>query len=107
MVTIDFTRLVLRDGRTNTSSPGRMIPEATVPAKPRKSRCGRFTTWTGNRKSSRLRSEAMNTVSRKFIKVLPKYQGMSWLRSTTLSPRRAETGTNCRSGMSKRAANRA
>jgi hypothetical protein len=66
-VTIDFTRLVLRDGKTMISSPWRTMPEAMVPQKPRKSRLGRLTYCTGNRKSSKLRSEPMYTDSSKFI----------------------------------------
>ena len=38
-----FTRLFFREGRLITSSPVRTIPEAIVPAKPRKSRFGRLT----------------------------------------------------------------
>ena len=55
-VTIDFTRLVLREGSAITLSPLRIRPEATVPQKPRKSRFGRLTNCTGKRKSIRLRS---------------------------------------------------
>lgn len=58
-VTMLFTRLFRREGSETISSPLRMIPEAIVPAKPRKSRFGRSTYCTGKRKSSRLRSEPM------------------------------------------------
>ena len=58
-VTIDFTRLFLREGSETISSPLRMMPEAIVPEKPRKSRLGRRTYCTGKRKSSMLRSEPM------------------------------------------------
>ena len=61
---LDFTRLRLPDGRAMTSSPLRRMPDATVPAKPRKSRFGRRTYCTGKRMSSRLRSDAIWTVSR-------------------------------------------
>ena len=54
-----FTRLFFRDGSERTSSPVRMMPEAIVPANPRKSRFGRSTNCTGNRKSSRFLSEPM------------------------------------------------
>ena len=45
-----------------------------------------------------------STAKRKFIKVCPSYHGVFSLRSTTLSPLRAEIGMKCRSGISNRAA---
>ena len=51
-VMTNFTLLAVREGRMSTSSPLRMVPEAMVPAKPRKLRSGRVTYWTGKRKSS-------------------------------------------------------
>jgi len=104
-VTIRFTRLFFREGRLITSSPVRTIPEAIVPEKPRKSRLGRRTSCTGKRKSSRLRSEPMYTVSRSPISGDPEYQGMLGLLVTTLSPSRAEMGRKWTSGMSSREAN--
>ena len=87
-VTIDFTRLSLPDGSTMTSSPFRTIPDATVPEKPRKSRLGRRTYCTGKRRSVRLRSLAMCTVSRWSSSGGPEYHGIASLRETTLSPLR-------------------
>ena len=58
-VTMLFTRLFFRDGSETISSPVRTIPEAIVPANPRKSRFGRTTSCTGNRRSSRFLSEPM------------------------------------------------
>ena len=103
-MTIDFTRLRLLDGSTMISSPWRITPEATVPQKPRKSRFGRLTYCTGKRRSIRLRSEAMCTVSRRCISVAPWYQGMFGLASTMLSPFSAEIGMKCRSAISSRVA---
>ena len=75
-----------------------------MPAKPRKSRFGRTTSWTGKRKSSRLRSEPMYTVSRSVISGEPVYQGMFGLFVTTLSPSSAEIGMKWTSGISRREA---
>jgi hypothetical protein len=74
------------------SSPVRMIPLAIVPANPRKSRFGRSTSCTGNRKSSMLRSEPMYTVSKSGIRAEPANHGMFGLGATTLSPLSAEIG---------------
>jgi len=103
-VTMLFTRLFFRDGRLITSSPCRMMPEAIVPEKPRKSRFGRSTSCTGKRKSSRLRSEPMYTVSSSGSSGEPVYQGMFGLGATTLSPLRAEIGMKWTSGSSRRPA---
>ena len=86
------------------SSPWRITPEATVPQKPRKSRFGRLTYWIGKRRSIRLRSDAMCTVSRRCSSVSPWYQGMCVLASTMLSPFSAEIGTTRRSPISRRVA---
>ncbi len=102
---MDFTRDRRPEGRAITSSPRRSTPEATVPLNPRKSRFGRSTYWTGKRRSMRLRSVAMLTVSRWFSSVAPSYQGMCSLRSTTLSPLRAERGMKWMSPTSSFAAN--
>ena len=91
-VTIDFTRLRLPDGSTITSSPLRRMPDATVPAKPRKSRLGRMTYCTGNRRSVRLRSLAMWTVSRWSSSGGPEYHGIASLLDATLSPFSADIG---------------
>ena len=99
-VWMDLTVEGVPEGRTTTSSPGLMVPEAIRPAKPRKSRWGRRTYWTGNRKSIRLRSEVSWRFSRWWRRGGPSYQGMSGLFSRTLSPRRAETGMKVRSPIS-------
>ena len=97
---MDFTREARPDGRATTSSPGRIVPEATVPAKPRKSRCGRSTVCTGKRKSTKLRSAATCTFSSVCSSVCPWYQGMRSLRRVTLSPSSALSGMNVMSWMS-------
>ncbi len=104
-VTMRFTVLVLPEGRATTGSPGRMMPEASVPQNPRKSRFGRLTYCTGNRMSIMLRSEAMWMFSSRYISVPPSYHGMFSLRCTTFSPVRALIGTKFRSRMSSFAAN--
>ncbi len=48
-VTMRATVLVLPEGRTRTLSPGAIVPVATSPANPRKSRSGRLTHCTGMR----------------------------------------------------------
>ncbi len=58
------TRLARPEGSTTTSSPGLTVPDATRPAKPRKSWCGRTTYCTGKRKSTRLIPAPTFTVSR-------------------------------------------
>ncbi len=91
-VTMDFTRLVRPEGSTVTGSPRRTTPEASVPAKARKSRLGRMTYCTGNRRSVRLMSRAMGTVSRCSSSAGPSYHGVRRLRLTTLSPSSALMG---------------
>ena len=91
-VTMDFTRLVRPEGSTVTASPRRTTPEASVPAKPRKSRLGRMTYCTGKRRSVRLMSRAMGTVSRCSSSAGPSYHGVRVLRLTTLSPSSALIG---------------
>ena len=67
--------------------------------------CGRITYCTGNRTSTRLRSEAMCTCSRWCSSDGPSYQGMFAERVTMLSPCSAEIGMTVRSGASSLAAN--
>ena len=103
-VTMERTRVVRPEGRAMTSSPGRMEPETTCPANPRKSWCGRSTYCTGKRKSTALRLEPTRTVSRWCRNVGPSYQGMFSLFETTLSPSSAEMGMKTMSATSSRLA---
>ena len=84
------------------SSPLRMMPLATFPQKPRKSRLGRSTYCTGKRKSCMLRSRSMGTVSRNWSRDVPSYQGVRPLFFTTLSPSFAERGKHVTSSMPSR-----
>ena len=86
-------RDALPEAATTTWSPGATRPAAMVPAKPRKSRFGRFTHCTGKRKGFDPRSCATSTGSRCSISVGPLYQGMLPERAVTLSPKRALIGT--------------
>ena len=88
----------LPDGKAITSSPLRTTPEATLPQKPRKLRLGRRTYCTGKRKSCRLWSLPMCTVSRKSSKAGPVYHGVRADFSTTLSPSKADRGMHVTSG---------
>ncbi|MNL04144.1 hypothetical protein D3C87_1247030 [compost metagenome] len=92
---MDFTRLLLPDGSTTTSSPLCTTPLARVPAKPRKFRFGRLTYCTGKRRSVKLRSPATSTVSRISISDWPVYHGERSDLFTTLSPFKADIGTKC------------
>ena len=100
---LDAAALVRRQHHDLVALRGR-TPEATVPQKPRKSRFGRLTYCTGKRRSIRLRSEAMCTVSSWCSSVSPWYHGMCVLGSTTLSPFSADSGMKRRSPMSSRVA---
>ena len=93
-VTIDFTRVVAPEGSTVTASPFFRMPEATVPAYPRKFRFGRITYCTGNRRSVRLRSLAMWTVSKWSNSAGPWYQGIASLLDATLTSRRRGSRTS-------------
>ena len=62
--------------------------------------CGRITNCTGNRTSTRFRSEAMCTCSRWCNRDGPSYHGMFADRVTMLSPCSAEIGMTARSGAS-------
>ncbi|MNC43133.1 hypothetical protein D3C75_919810 [compost metagenome] len=74
-------------------SPTRRLPAATLPAKPRKSRFGRFTHCTGMRNGARLaRLSSSGALSRCSSRLGPWYQGMLALRSSRLSPLSAESG---------------
>ena len=76
------------------------------PAKPRKSELGRFTHCTGSRNgASCIRSWSTSTVSRYSISVGPAYQGIASERSTTLSPRSAESGISVNSSSPSCSAN--
>src|SRR6187402_2455886 len=90
---MDFTVLVLPEGKDLMVSPTLTIPEATLPQKPRKSKFGRLTYCTGKRKSVKFLSAATGTDSKISIKVWPLYQGARSERLTTLSPSNAEIGT--------------
>src|ERR1041384_141007 len=90
---MDFTVLVLPDGRALIASPTFTIPEAILPQKPRKFKFGRFTYCTGKRKSEKFLSPAIGTFSKISIKVSCWYQGELSERFTTLSPFNAEIGT--------------
>ncbi len=59
-----------------------------------------MTNCTGNRTSTRLRSDAMCTCSRWCSNDGPSYQGMFSERATMLSPCSAEIGMTVRSGAS-------
>ena len=92
MVTMRATFAGLRDAATSRSSPTFTVPEATVPEKPRKSRFGRFTHWTGKRSGFCVRSVATSIVSRYGTSCGPVYQGICGLGVSMLSPRSADTG---------------
>src|ERR1035441_3109189 len=85
-VTMDLTRLVRPEGSTVTGSPLRTTPEASVPAKPRKSRLGRMTYCTGKRRSVVLMSRAMGTVSRCSNNAGPWYHGPALLEHLETVP---------------------
>ncbi len=104
-VTMLRTRVVRPEGSATTSSPGRIVPEATCPAKPRKPACGRTAICTGKRKSTRLRLLPTLTCSRWLSSVAPSYQGICSLRLTTLSPCKAEMGMKMMSGTDSLLAN--
>ena len=76
----------LPDLATTTSSPCDTEPEAMVPAKPRKSRFGRFTYCTGKRNGPSAATSSTTTVSRCSTSVGPEYQPMRSERRATLSP---------------------
>ena len=71
---------------TVTASPGRTVPAATVPQKPRKSRSGRLTHCTGSRNGSAPRSSSTSAPSRQASSVPPRYHGMRPEGSDMLSP---------------------
>ena len=98
-VTMLFTLEVFPEGSAMTVSPLRTIPDATLPQKPRKSRFGRSTYCTGKRKSVKLWSLSICTVSRKSSKEIPLYHGVRSDLSTTLSPSSAERGIQFTSGI--------
>ena len=92
-VTIRATVVLLPEGEMRTASPGRTWPPAIWPAKPRKSRSGRFTHCTGIRKGpAARRSSSTCTVSRCGISAGPVYQGVASLNAVMLSPFNADIG---------------
>ena len=94
MVTTDFTVLVLPEGRERNSSPGFTVPLAISPEKPRKSRLGRFTHWTGMRKGFFwLAVLLICIVSRRSMRTGPPYQSVLSDREVILSPARPDIGT--------------
>src|SRR3546814_3269731 len=85
--------VVLPLGRMRTESPGAMRPLAICPAKPRKSRFGRLTHWTGRRKdfvSSAL--APTSTASRCSISAGPLYHGVFGDAPVILSPLNSDIG---------------
>ena len=87
------TAAVVPAGRTATLSPTATRPEATVPAIPRKSPSGRLIHWAAMRNGRSMAAAATSTFSKWSSNVGPWYHGISVERRVTLSPRRAETGT--------------
>ena len=81
------------------------MPDATLPQNPLKSRFGRSTYCTGKRKSLKLLSLSIWTVSRKSSKESPSYHGVLSDLSTTLSPSSADSGIQVTSGIPKGATN--
>jgi len=90
-----FTRVGTPEGSTRTASPGRTLPSAIRPQKPRKSGLGRLTHGTGRRKECRFGASATSTASRSSIRLGPAYHGVRGLRCSTLSPSRADSGIGC------------
>ncbi len=87
------TRLSRPEGCTRMRSPGRRLPLASRPQKPRKSRLGRLTHCTGRRSAPACRRvSSISVVSRKPISVGPVYQGVRSLGDVMLSPFSAESG---------------
>ena len=80
------------EGSALILSPGRMTPEETMPAKPRKSWFGRLTHWTGMRNGFSRRSSSTGASSSQLISGGPEYQGELALGPVILSPRRADIG---------------
>ena len=72
--TMRLTRDRLPLFATITSSPARIDPDATVPAKPRKSGSGRLTYCTGSRKGLDASGSSTSTVSSRSTRVGPEYQ---------------------------------
>jgi len=100
-VTTRATVDVTFEGSTRMRSPGATVPDTTLPAKPRKLRCGRNTTCTGKRKSRWFTSLDTSTVSRISSSEGPSYHGVACgARVTTFVPFSAEIGTYRISGMS-------
>ena len=91
-VTIRATEDSCPEDATTMRSPGRTVPDTTVPESPRKSRFGRLTHCTGNRKGFCSRARAGSSVSRSSSSVGPSYQGERSDRIVTLSPKRADRG---------------
>ena len=85
-VTMRVTCDVRPERATTTGSPGFTMPLTIVPAKPRKSRFGRFTHCTGMRNGLDTSSLSTSTVSRWSSSVGPSYQGVRSLAAMTLSP---------------------
>ena len=98
---MDFTVVVLPDGRTRTASPGFTLPVAISPAKPRKSRLGRLTHCTGIRNGfCASTAERTSTVSRCSTKLGPPYQGVWALGADVmLSPLNPEIGMAVKSSI--------
>ena len=92
MVTMLATLDRCREGNTTISSPTCTPPDAIVPLNPRNSASGRFTNWTGNRKSVRFWSPPMYIDSRMCSNDPSEYQSVLLLGWTTLSPPSAESG---------------
>ena len=86
------TALVRPDEATTIGSPRLIRPPAIVPAKPRKSRCGRLTHCTGRRNGALRRSSSTSMRSRWSSRYGPSCQGVRGLSAEMLSPTRAEIG---------------
>ena len=79
--------------RRRSHRRGLTAPLAIVPAKPRKSRCGRLTHCTGRRNGAARRSSLdLDPLRDDASRCGPSNQGVFALRAETLSPKRAEIG---------------
>ena len=91
-VVMEATRLVRPEGSATISSPGRMVPAAIWPAKPRKCWSGRMTRWMGRRKPLRQVAVADGDLLEMLEQRGAGVPGHAGAGLTTLSPSSALTG---------------
>ena len=100
------TALWRPDEATTIGSPRLIRPPAIVPAKPRKSRCGRLTHCTGRRNGAFRRSSSTSIAFEMVdADTAPRCQGVCGLDEEMLSPTRAEIGIATSERKSSGAAN--